>query len=284
MNDNKLKIRIQIQQPPHQALEQIYPDLPEPEIVYEHSLDWKKISLTAVLLLIILALIGYFFFNTHFHEAELNKVELTTIPPAPSPENKVESEEIPSESTTQNEISKSLPQGDTLTPAVQSGNAIQSAEPGNIVKQKNLPVVEPKPALAINSTVMPGKKPGAALLPESPKTPSADSPLVLRAQLSHDIKAREPVDTIDTVQLRSGESKSIYFYLHLMGLKGKKVSILWYRDNKLDSQLFLEIHNDNWRTNASKQLDHQRLGKWRVELVDESKNRLAARDFTVAEY
>lgn len=57
---------------------------------------------------------------------------------------------------------------------------------------------------------------------------------MLRAQLSHDIRAREPVDVIDAVQLRQGESKPIYFYLHLKDLQGEKVSILWYHDNKLD--------------------------------------------------
>ena len=62
MNDSKLKIRIQIQQP-QQAIEQIYPDLPEPEITYEQSLDWKKISIVVLLLLAAVALIGYLIFG-----------------------------------------------------------------------------------------------------------------------------------------------------------------------------------------------------------------------------
>jgi len=51
----------------------------------------------------------------------------------------------------------------------------------------------------------------------------------------------------------------------------------------LDSQLRLQVHNSNWRTHASKQLDHQRIGSWRVELIDASGNQLAIRNFTVTE-
>jgi len=73
----------------------------------------------------------------------------------------------------------------------------------------------------------------------------------------------------------------IYFYLQLKDMEGKKVNIFWYHNDKQDSQLPLEIRNNNWRTNASKHLDHQRLGAWRVELVDEAGNLLAKRSFTV---
>lgn len=56
MSNNTLKIRIQIQQQPPQAIEEIYP---EPEIVYEQVLDWKKITAAVVLFLTVLALLGY---------------------------------------------------------------------------------------------------------------------------------------------------------------------------------------------------------------------------------
>ena len=60
MSNNKLKIRIQIQQPP-QAIEEIYP---EPEVTYEETLDWNKIAIAAALLLSILVLTGYLLFSS----------------------------------------------------------------------------------------------------------------------------------------------------------------------------------------------------------------------------
>jgi hypothetical protein len=112
---------------------------------------------------------------------------------------------------------------------------------------------------------------------------TSDQPEVLRALLTHSIRGREPVDSIETVQLKPGETKPIHFYLQLQNLQSKNIRVSWYFNNKLDSQLRLQVHNSNWRTHASKQLDHQRIGSWRVELTDESGNQLALRNFTVTQ-
>ena len=58
--------------------------------------------------------------------------------------------------------------------------------------------------------------------------------------------------------------------MHLKNLQ-EKIRIDWYYHNELDSQLQLQVLNNNWRTYASKQLDHSRLGSWRVELIDDRK-------------
>ncbi len=287
MSDNKLKIRIQIQQP-QQAIEQIYPDLPEPEIIYEQSLDWRKISVAIILLLLfILALIGYLLFDTNKTQSPSNEEAVTAIDQTTVQENKIPVEKVAPESEIKDqpikiEFSKSPPEHKNSADIIQPKDVTQSEKTMNSTGQITAPIAKPKPGLITNKpTVIPRKKPKAILQSKPQKT--SDHPQVLRAQLSHAIKAREPVDTIDSVQLQQGESQPIYFYLHLKDLQGKKVSILWYHNNELDSQLSLQIHNNNWRTNASKQLDHQRLGAWRVELVDEFGSSLATRSFTVTE-
>ena len=290
-DDNKLKIRIQIQQP-QQAIEQIYPDLPEPEIVYEESLDWRKISIAILLFLSVFALIGYFFFGTDQREAALNETAPVIDQTISTQENKIPGEKVVLESEIKNKTieyqsSESLSEHNDFSDMMQPKNSTQLKEIIRPTERITIPKAERKPSAVIHKpAVTPRNKPKkpkeTTVHAESQKT--SDHPQVLRAQLSHDIRAREPVDVIDSVQLRQGESRPIYFYLHLKDLQGKKVNILWYHDNKLDSQLFLEIHNNNWRTNASKQLDHQRLGAWRVELVDESGNRLATRNFTVTQH
>ncbi|WP_297325243.1 DUF2914 domain-containing protein [Nitrosomonas sp.] len=290
MSDNTLKIRIQIQQP-QQAIEQTYPDLPEPEIVYEYSLDWKKISAAILLLLSILALIGYLVLGTDKTQSSVSGEavaatdQTTTLQENKIPLEKVVPESAVTDQSVKTELSQSPAEQNNSADITQPKDRIQPEKTMNPAGPTAVPVVKSKPEPIIHKPVaIPRNKPEStkSILPSESQNTS-DHPQVLRAQLSHDVKAREPVDVIDSVQLRQGESQPIYFYLHLKNLQGKRVGILWYRNNKLDSQLFLDIRLDNWRTQASKQLDHQRLGAWRVELVDESGSRLATRSFTVTE-
>ncbi len=289
MSENTFKIRINIQQPPQQAIEEIYPELTEPEVEYQHSWDWKKIAVALSLLLFIVALIGIMVFSGTENESSSTKQQNATTPfnQAPtSQENSLTREKSISELVTKDQSTAiqthALPESDhstiTTQPAVtQSEKAIHSSDAIDTSS------IKPTPESKVRKPIIvPRKKPATPLQSKKPQKTS-DFPQVLRAQLSHAIKAREPIDDIDTIQLQRNESKPIYFYLHLKDLEKKKITILWYRNDELDSQLSLHIHNNNWRTNASKQLDHQRLGTWRVELVDESGNLLVTRHFTVTQ-
>ena len=290
MSDNKLKIRIQIQQP-HQAIEEIYPELAEPEIEYEQSWDWKRISATILILLPILALMGYMLFNAAKTESSVNEKSVATINQAiTTQENSISAEKAAPEPTITDktisiESSKPLSESNHSPDIIQPRNTTKkSVKIANPVEQTTTPLAQSKPEQKTHKpTVIPRKKPKTISQAKPLTTSTSNHPQVLRAQLSHAIKAREPVDAIDSVQLQQGESKPIYFYLHLKDLQGKRVSIHWYHDDTLDSQVSLQIHNNNWRTNASKQLDHQRLGAWRVELLNESGILLATRNFTVTE-
>ena len=281
MENNKLKIRIQIQQQPPQAIDEIYPDLPEPEVTYEESLDWRKISIAALIVLPILILIGYLLFADKNNEKSRNEP-----PPAdsiiPVPENKTSLDKTEPLTGSSDKASETLP--DQLI--IQSNTQVDpvgSKETAVASKAIATPIKKPESAAVINQPAITGIKIPKTARQSKPQKIS-DHPEVVRAQLSHAIEEREPVDSIDAIQLRSGESKSIHFYLHLKNLQGKNIRINWYHDGKLDSKLALQVHNNNWRTHASKQLDHRRLGSWRVELIDESGNLLAARSFTVSQH
>ncbi len=272
MNDNKLKIRIQIQQQPPQAIEQIYPDLVDPEIVYEQSYDWGKIAIAAVALLFFITLISYLILGGSNKESASSIATPSVNQSVPTQDSRVSTETI-----------QSQPERIESQHQTKTQDVIQS--------EKNLPLTEsmgasaakPKPEMITNKPmIIPRKKPNAAPKVISQQTP--DQPQILRAQLSHAIKTREPVDITDTVKLQPGESKPIFFYLHVRDLQDQEVIIHWYHGDKLDSRLPLKIHTNNWRTNASKQLDHERLGAWRAEVVDNSGKILATRHFTVIQY
>lgn len=278
MSDNKLKIRIQIQQPQPQAIETLYP---EPEITYEQTLDWNKIVIAALLMLSLLGLAGYLLLagnDSEKHTGEKIPADSSTT-------------SIPGNTVLREKAEPQLSLVDS-TPGIQSGELVNAQKPPlepvkpKVANNAMKPVVIPARKPSLNSTTNPSDSAGKKI----PKTAAQDKPQestdqaeVVRAQLSHAIEAREPVDSITTVHLQPGESKPIYFYLHLKNLQGKNIRIDWYYNNKLDSKLNLRVHNNNWRTHASKQLDQRRLGAWRVELIDESGNRLATRDFTVTQ-
>lgn len=281
MENNKLKIRIQIQQQPPQAIDEIYPDLPEPEVTYEESLDWRKISIAALILLSILILIGYLLSADKSNEKSRNE-SLPVDSIIPVPENKISPDRIEPLTGSSDKASETLPDQLTNQPNTQV-DPVDTKETAVANKAIATPIKKPESAVVINQPAITGIKIPKTARQSKPKKIS-DHPEVVRAQLSHAIEEREPVDSIDAIQLRPGESQSIHFYLHLKNLQGGKVHIKWYHDGKLDSQLALQVHNNNWRTHASKQLDYRRLGPWRVELIDESGNLLVTKSFTVSQH
>jgi len=275
MNDNKLKIRIQIQQQPPQAIEQLYPDLAEPEITYEQTYDWRRIAIVAVGLLCVIVLISYLIFRSS--EEPAATAALPAEHQISSPPNNPVAPEV-------GQPNSELGNDASITDLNQSPAKMPSAEGDTTAAPlMSVPAAKPKSGTSIHKPIiMPRKKPAASAKISSHRT--SDRPEILRAQLSHAIKAREPVDIVESIQLQPGESKPIFFYLHLRDLQDQEVTIHWYHGDKLDSQLPLRIRSNNWRTNARKQLDHERLGAWRVEVVDDSGNLLAARHFDVTQY
>ncbi len=273
MSNNTLKIRIQIQQPQPQAIEALYP---EPEVTYEETLDWNRIAIAAVLLLSLLVLIGYLLFTGGGDEKTPADSTAATIPGDAILQEKTEPQLGTANGTTGTQSSE-------LTGAPKSpSEPVKPKASSNSIKPVVIPARKPPFNSAANPSGNAEKKIPKTAAQGKPQE-STDQIEVARAQLSHAIEAREPVDSIDTVHLQPGESKTIYFYLHLKNLRGKNVRIDWYYNDKLDSKLNLRVHNNNWRTHASKQLDQRRLGAWRVELVDETGNRLAIRNFTVTQ-
>lgn len=261
MSNQNLKIRIKIRQPHPHAIEETYPD---PEISYQQTWDWNKIVIAAILLLSMLWITGSFFFSDeHKTTAQIPQPIdfLSSIPDA-----------APEIATKSNEQTAAAQPIDTK----QSPTVATTAPAKPIIIPARKPIVQ---STVNRRSLTNGEIPKTAVQAK-PHLPS-DSPYVLRAQLSRGVKAHEPVDSIESVSLQYGESTPVYFYMHLRNLRGKNIRIDWYHNNKLDSHLLLHVHKDNWRTQASKQLDHRRLGAWRVELLDEAGNRLATRHFTV---
>lgn len=302
MSDNKFTIRIQIQQP-HQAIEEIYPDWVEPEIEYEETWNWRRIAAAAATFLLLLFALVYWLLDSDERTSPKKQIAKITETISSAPQNSSKSQQsqsVQAPNPVPNQSIKSIPvePRDSATSKPQQAPAIRSPDTSSrstaadsSLEQFLAPVVQAKTEPeAPERVIIPRQKPKLskpADIADPVQTPqplasSSDTSHVYRAQLTHAIESREPTDDIDKLELQPGESKPIYFYLHLKGLQKKIVRVLWFHDNKLDSRLTLQIHGDDWRTNASKQLDQQRTGSWRVELQDESGTPLVVRNFTVA--
>ena len=138
-------------------------------------------------------------------------------------------------------------------------------------------------AILNKPVIIPARKPQQQQQTLSTTTEQLNQTYVARALLTLTVKGREPKDSIDSVTLNNNEVETIYFYLHLINLQGKAITIIWYHNDKQDSKLTMQVHSKNWRTYASKLLNKERLGSWRVELQDESGNILAVKKFTVVQ-
>lgn len=287
MVDNKLKIRIQIKQTPStpdDLLQEDETSLISESDVEQYPLDWTKISIVVLLLVSVLGFIVYSVLDPDANEQSTEK----TIEPSIAPN--VELKEKPY-ATNENTISSN----DTSSASTSTANAPKINGSNNDGRKTSAKIDSPpipvreKPIAApqLNkSIIIPAKKPQQ---PQQQKktaettTESINQTYVARALLTQTIQGREPKDSIDSVSLKNGEVKTIYFYLHLTNLQGKTVTISWYHNGKQDSKLSMQVHHQSWRTHASKLLNQKRLGFWRAELTDESGNTLAVKNFTVVQ-
>lgn len=281
MVDNKLKIRIQIKQTPSLSPDEFNQEndvLTSSETDSEqYSLDWKKISIALLLLFSVLGFITYAFLARDTVEQETEKItEPSTAASTQSTENQSETSETKTElSNVSSAVSIDTPKN-IIDDTSKTSSKTDAAQ----IPIRNKPVSS---ATLNKPVIIPARKPQQQQQTLSTTTEQVNQTYVARALLTLTIKGREPKDSIDSVTLNNKEVETIYFYLHLINLQGKAITIIWYHNDKQDSKLTMQVHSKNWRTYASKLLNKERLGSWRVELQDESGNILAVKKFTVVQ-
>ena len=267
MVDNKLKIRIQ----ENDVLTSSETDSEQ------YSLDWKKISIALLLLFSVLGFITYALLARDTVEQEAEKItEPSTAASTQSSENQSETSETETElNNVSSAVSINAPKN-IIDDTSKTSSRTDAAQ----IPISNKPVSS---AILNKPVIIPARKPQQQQQTLSTTTEQLNQTYVARALLTLTVKGREPKDSIDSVTLNNNEVETIYFYLHLINLQGKAITIIWYHNDKQDSKLTMQVHSKNWRTYASKLLNKERLGSWRVELQDESGNILAVKKFTVVQ-
>ncbi|MSS75769.1 MAG: DUF2914 domain-containing protein [Methyloglobulus sp.] len=109
-----------------------------------------------------------------------------------------------------------------------------------------------------------------------------NSNLVVRAQLTREIKKSEPVNTIALpIKIGKKETLWIHYFIELKGMKGKAVFHEWWLNGELVSRKKVNISADPWRTASKQMITYTTNNDWIVRLVDESRNKLAEQSFNL---
>ncbi len=151
-----------------------------------------------------------------------------------------------------------------MKPATKPADSGGAAQPES--ESKSVP-----PQIASNATG----------IPVDTKKSAADHAGVIRAQLTRQIRQREPVDDVDRVLLGRIGSSHIYFFIELLGFANQQLSVDWYFEDRRVTETKLHIGARHWRTNARKLLSKGDAGAWRVILRDQAGQVLAERRFVV---
>lgn len=298
MSDNKLRIRINLQQ--STSLETEDPneqEVLETQHTVDHwddqeklPFDWRKITIASTIFIALTGSAAYFFLNnTGTSSLESTNGVLT-------------------ESDYPVDYSSRFNTFDDIQPSTSADTAVLTAidaqnDPENV---PNVPVPQNKPSSAARTigpaSPRPPTKPtemaadkhlatshapkdNSDIMNESVQSDSnvsmADHPSVIRAHLTHQIRHREPVDELHRIAIEDGKNKSIYFFIELHGLANQYVTVDWYFEDRHMAETKLQIGADQWRTNAKKLLRKQNIGAWKVALHDQMGNALAERHFVV---
>lgn len=315
MSDNKLKIRINIQQPNiagdnDQSDQDVLEERPlhqqHTDVLEKPPFDWRKIAIALTALAVFAGMAGYLFVgnnkavdtgssgvshseadDTVDYSARFNTFDDHQSLPLPEKQPEL------------------LPDAqETMKPTVNHGSAgngqQQSAGAAEIIpvptmkplRQNSGKILIPpkpvnKPAIAeadSKSAPAPSQSErGVADIPAATETVAsvADHSGVIRAQLTRQIRQREPIGEINRVLLGDNGSSSIYFFIELSGFGGQQLIVDWYFEDRLITETKLHIGASKWRTNAKKLLRKRDAGVWRVILRDQAGRLLAERKFVV---
>lgn len=283
MNETQLKIRIHLDQSADQPkAEQDLSELseesvfPPPPPVYEYN--WPRIIVAGLALLLVLVTGIWFIADWLSADKELEtnaaEISLSAVPLA-NPETlpvepalSLPSAELPSDQLSENDPATGNVPGENI-------ESDQTAQAPDLQLQQAAPAVSAPP-------IKPGIKPDIVVsqIKNIPQESIRSSGLI-KAQLTSNIRQRQPVDNIDQVSLGNKPSKPIFLFLHLNKFKGDKVLINWYYRDQSVARITLPVGNNEWRTYSSKVLNRNRLGPWRVTASDHTGNLLVEFKFKV---
>jgi hypothetical protein len=110
----------------------------------------------------------------------------------------------------------------------------------------------------------------------APDRPPLSADAVARGTFATAIEAREPVDSIRSLE---NDRDRVYYFSELVGIPGRAVTHRWAYEGETVAEVTIAVGGPRWRAYSSKQLAPSQLGEWTVSVVDESGNVLREDSF-----
>lgn len=115
-------------------------------------------------------------------------------------------------------------------------------------------------------------------LPASATKPAVFIPgVVTRSLFTRDMKNREPVDSVSSLENR--HTRVIYF-TEIRGMAGQNVLHRWEYNGKVVMEVPIRIKTARWRAYSVKTLPRGWTGEWKASVVDAGGGSLSVNTFT----
>lgn len=199
-------------------------------------------------------------------------------------------------------LNQSPPQPTLLTkpvpmaaPSVTTEVAVEPIAPAKVVVEKPVPIAamprqettieiaEPRsaePPGAVQETI-PIQQIDTATSPLTLAQSAIVSPRVKRLLITDGVESNEPQGDISAIRQRSKVKGllKIYAFSEVQNLQGKTLHYRWLHSGKLIADVKVKVRSNSWRSHASKYVNSQMRGNWRVELKSSEGELLAFTEF-----
>ncbi|MEH6582456.1 MAG: DUF2914 domain-containing protein [Halioglobus sp.] len=155
-----------------------------------------------------------------------------------------------------------------------------------------IPIPIPQQASTIEAAQPRSEPPAAQEAPPRPQIDTGTSPLthtqtaivsatVKRLLITDGVNANEPQGDISDIRQRSKVKGlvRIYAYSEVHNLQGETLHYRWLHAGELIADVKIKVRSNSWRSYASKYLNDQMRGNWRVELESSEGELLAYTEF-----
>ncbi len=99
---------------------------------------------------------------------------------------------------------------------------------------------------------------------------------ISQAVFAKNINNREPQDIIES---SDNTLKKIFFFTNIRKLKGETITHRWLYKDRVMAEVKLYIGGSRWRTWSSKNIWHNWLGTWMVQVIKEDGEILLEKEF-----
>jgi hypothetical protein len=98
-----------------------------------------------------------------------------------------------------------------------------------------------------------------------------------RATITSDVQNREPVDSLSTV---TTDDSKVFYFTEIQDMAGHTVTHRWEYNGQVMAEVDFEIGGPRWRVYSSKTMTPDRVGNWKVSVVDEDGSPLSVNTFS----